>query len=187
MNSLLDASGNPFLQSAQDKPIVQFLKQQMMIRLVPSITGADGSKSPSVWQPRGNYVCLEHFVLAHGKYYRGVKLGKHYRPGQIKMCYHNSREALIDYEDLTYIEGYVSSVIPIAHAWNSDWNGDVVDTTLREGFSPLAAREYFGIEFDSDYVMENDGALIDNWENDWPLLRDSDLAAAVIIPFEDRR
>lgn len=175
---LLKASNNPFLRQAWDEPLVEFLRQQIVMRLIPAVTGG---------RPQLPYVCLEHFVLAHGKFYSGSPLDTRYRPGTIKMCYQNSKKAIKKHPELLYVEGYVSSMIPIAHAWNCDPEGNVVDLTLREHFSPLSERAYFGIEFRSDYLRQAVVPLIDDWTNNWPLLMDADLVSEVIVPFEERR
>lgn len=177
VDRLLKTTGNPNIEKFKHTPLVQFLIQQMVFRLVPLFTGGRPS-----WKEVSNYVCMEHFVLAHGCYYPGVKLGKFYQPGKIKHCYDNSREGMLAYPKLSYVEGYVTSVIPIAHAWNIDGNNEVVELTLREKFSPAKERSYFGVSFDPEYVIETGGSLIDDWENRWPLLRDADLVRAVVIP-----
>lgn len=177
VDSILREANNPNIQKFKNTPLVQYLVQQMVYRLLPTFTGG---RPP--WKEIGNYVCMEHFVLVNGNYYSGVRLGKFYKLGEIKHCYDNSREALLEYPGLTYIEGYVTSLIPIAHAWNIDGNSDVVELTLREKYSPVKERSYFGVSFDTEYVLETGGSLIDDWRNDWPLLRDAKLAKAVIIP-----
>lgn len=176
-DALLRSANNPNIQKFRDTPLVQYLVQQVVYRLLPEF-----AKGRTSWRESSNYVCMEHFILANGCYYPGIRLGKFYQPGEIKYCYDNSREALHEYPSLTYVEGYVTSVIPIAHAWNIDGNSEVVELTLREKYSPAKDRSYFGVSFDTEYAMETGGSLIDDWRNDWPLLRDAELAKAVIIP-----
>lgn len=176
-DALLRAANNPNIQKFKDMPLVQYLVQRVVYQLLPEFT-----KGRPSWKESRNYVCMEHFILANGCYYPGVRLGKVYRLGEIKHCYDNSREALLEYPNLTYVEGYVTSVIPIAHAWNIDGNNEAVELTLREKYSPAKERSYFGVSFNTEYAITTGGCLIDNWRDDWPLLRDAELAKAVIIP-----
>jgi len=119
----------------------------------------------------------------------------------VKQCFYNSQTLLMsamfhDFRhELRYVEGYANSVIPIQHGWLTI-NGKVVDLTMRmqenlKRRSPVHRnrlrnrvlgefpedREYFGVTFSTDHVrqeMVTSGlarALIDDWQNQWPLLR----------------
>lgn len=175
--ALLEQANNPYIEQYRDKDLTNYLIQQMAFRLAMGIVGSRPS-----WKETSNYVCMEHFVLVHGRFYRGVRLPKHYRSGPIKRCYDNSREGMNRYPNLEYVEGYVTSMIPIMHAWNQDANGDVVELTLREAFLPVKDRSYFGVLFDADYAAYTHGSVIDDWEENWPLLHDADLVSRVVIP-----
>jgi len=80
-------------------------------------------------KPGHAYTCLEDWLLKHGasmthgaKWTAGElavirRLRKQVRP-RLKQCFNNCQVALMRCEErLTYCEGYVSSVIPIYHAW----------------------------------------------------------------------
>lgn len=119
----------------------------------------------------------------------------------VKQCYYNSQLFLMDAKfhdhehELRYVEGYSIGVIPVQHGWLT-LNGKVIDLTMRlqeklKRQSPVcrnrlgnrvlgefpADREYFGVIFDTDHVcqeMVSSGtarSLIDDWENQWPLLK----------------
>lgn len=174
--ALLEAAANPYYLQHRETNLVSFMIQQIAARLIPCLTG----DRPD-WRNSGNYICMEHFVLVHGKYYRGTKLSKRYRRGVPKFCFDNSRNAM-DLYGLSYVEGYVEAIIPVLHAWNSDLNGDVVDTTLTDEAIPVHKRAYFGVQFDDDYARFNEGSLVDAWREDWPLLRNAELVNEVVIP-----
>jgi hypothetical protein len=78
----------------------------------------------------------------------------------------------LDREEFTYCEGYAISVIPVAHAWCLDGQGNVVDPTWS---GRLPCSDYFGLAFQTRFlrhqILENKyWGLIDAWRNDWPLL-----------------
>ena len=78
-------------------------------------------------------------------------------------------------KELEYVEGYAvreSFSSPVLHAWNSDADGFVVDTT----WQPLGIA-YFGVVIPRAVVLATRdarvpiGSSIDNWRQHWPLLR----------------
>jgi hypothetical protein len=124
------------------------------------------------------YLSTEDFILKHGKLAMGRKLPKGYTHGRIKQCFYNSQMMLMDHfiagsGRLTYVEGYVASIIPVHHGWLVDTEGNVIDLTLR---SADENTEYFGVAFNTDYVRRRivetglAGTLIDAPWNCFPLL-----------------
>lgn len=121
------------------------------------------------------YSCPEDFVLRHGIGMYGRR-PRPYRLRQIKQCFANSQALLFERalfnEKLTYVEGYVESVITIHHGWLVDKDGNVIDVTLRDS-EGLA---YYGVPFDTDYVAsiirQTDffGTLLQKYELGYPLL-----------------
>jgi hypothetical protein len=79
--------------------------------------------------------------------YRGKRM-------PMKQCFENAYRLIITDHSLTYCEGYISVYgIPIHHAWVIDINNKVRDPTLRKD-NKVPIREYFGVAFNTDYVMK---------------------------------
>jgi len=114
---------------------------------------------------------------------------------QIKQCFYNAQMLVLADRNnkLVYHEGYAfgRAIIAVQHGWASI-NGKVIDLTWRldqtirksgrlkdrvigvypEGF------EYVGVPFPDKDALRTKmlergwcGSLIDDWENDWPLIR----------------
>lgn len=94
--------------------------------------------------------------------------------GRPRHCFRNALLlAHLHPDDLTYVEGYAAGVIPVLHAWCVTADGHVVDPTWTTG----NGREYVGIAFDTDWVeaytdVRGIYGVIDDWQHDWPLVRD---------------
>lgn len=74
--------------------------------------------------------------------------------GQPKSCYQTCFQALWNYPELSYCEGFAISnevPIPIAHAWLIDDNSQVIDPTRNEDFTDCT---YFGVVFTEKFVRE---------------------------------
>lgn len=152
---------NPEVHMYLDTPIVQTML--MMMRGSPKI---------------GDYYGVYHFLLEHGRYFVNEQRDVQYGPKQ--QCYFTSQNDIVMNPNLLYVEGCVVATprlpVPIGHGWNITRDGSVIDRTLRE-----TTAEYWGVVFMRDYVI--DGlvgrnaaiALIDNWREDFPLLRDEEL------------
>jgi hypothetical protein len=144
----------------KDSPIKQFLEASTRVR-------------DTLVKPKGfKYSCIEEFVLKNGKNFPYKPLPPSVKRGEPKMCFKNATQLMIDRDDLTYVEGYALSIIPIMHAWCIDEDGNVVDPTM-----PMC--EYYGIPFDSAFVIgtmlrRKYYGIIDDWENGWPMLRRKD-------------
>jgi hypothetical protein len=88
---------------------------------------------------------------------------------EIKQCYLNSMQMAVEH-DLRYVEGFCFGIIPIAHAWNLDKNGNVVDVTLRpHGDEPYSSRAYLGLEIPLKHLINliretgTSSVLADTW------------------------
>lgn len=91
--------------------------------------------------------------------------GYHRLHGPPKHCFRNAALAAQLVPILTYCEGYVSSVIPVLHAWCLSPEGEVVELTLEKPGS-----DYFGIPFQLSFLVQQlqknrSYGLLDQWEN----------------------
>lgn len=118
----------------------------------------------------------------------------------IKQCFGNSQMLVLTDSTglLKYVEGMALGVIPVLHGWVTI-NNKVVDLTLRTyeedvykrprtpfrdrvlgDFPPR--RAYWGAEFTYKEVVSMTlakdcySSFLDDWQNDWPLLRTGKLA-----------
>jgi len=118
----------------------------------------------------GNYSCFEEFVYKNGLSFKLNSPPKNLKRGAMKECYRNALMLMLDNPSYFYVEGYAISIIPAMHAWCIDKNKHVIDPTWSDG------KEYFGVIFKRSYVQEQviktkRIGLIDNWQEEWPLLR----------------
>lgn len=90
------------------------------------------------------------FLLNHGEAFTYQSKPVRYRWGQMKQCFRNAAVLAITYPELTYVEGYASSVIPMPHAWVIDANGLVIDNTWRTLHTEKP--DYFGVRFATAYL-----------------------------------
>ena len=117
------------------------------------------------------YSSVEEFVLKHGKFYTPKELPKNVLEGKVKDCYMNAWHLATERKDLTYVEGYAASVIPVMHAWCVDKQGNVIDPTWGTG------KAYYGVPFTTDYIMKTAMrrkyfGILDNYQEGYPLLKE---------------
>jgi len=117
------------------------------------------------------YSSMEEFILKNGKFYEPKELPKDIPEGKVKDCFMNAWHLAIDRPDLTYVEGYASSIIPVLHAWCVDKQGNVIDPTWGTG------KAYYGVLFTKDYIMKTAMrrkifGIIDNYQEGYPLLKE---------------
>lgn len=117
------------------------------------------------------YRCLQEFVLKHGIECTAAPLPEGVKRGRVKLCYMNATKLALKRPDLVYVEGFAVGVIPVMHAWCVTPDGTVIDPTWDTG------RDYFGVPIKTGYlrraiVKSGFYGLIDNYQNEWPLLRE---------------
>lgn len=129
---------------------------------------ADGIRQIKEGQASGfHYSSLYDFVLREGRFY--VPEPHDFEQMEQRRCYDNAL-TVAALHGLPYIEGFAFSTvgIPVHHAWNAD--GDAaLDVTW-----PVLGSAYIGVEFPPVDVLEareRGATMIDDWQRDWPLLR----------------
>lgn len=146
------------------------------------ITAMDKLKKSSFPTPKGfHYHSPEEFVLENGTQYQvDYKTLNRFGVKAPKRCYQNAADYVLDHpgQGLTYVEGYVTTVIPIMHAWVVDKDGVIADVTIKvdgrkEEFYP---RDYFGVEIPTVTLMSllnytGKYGLLDAWQSEWPLFK----------------
>jgi len=125
---------------------------------------------PHCWFYYGFY----DFVLREGRFFTPRPRPADSRQGAAEEPFLNSLMNAAA-QQLEYVEGYAvqeSLSIPVLHAWNSDSQGLVIDTT----WDPPGVA-YLGVVIPRTLVFAASddegriGSSIDNWRQDWPLLR----------------
>ena len=98
--------------------------------------------------------CWAALLLAHGRAFQTKPRPGRLGLGYAKQCFRNATEVARHSANgrFAYVEGYAVGTVPIPveHAW-------VVDT--RDGLAceitwPLTGREYWGVQFDRDWLVE---------------------------------
>lgn len=100
-----------------------------------------------VFRPPGyKYANTADIVADLGVEYVGRELPARFHRGPQGQCFANAARLAQNCPDLTYVEGFGSSLFPIHHAWCIDEDGAVIDTTWED----LEARRYLGIPIPTD-------------------------------------
>lgn len=96
---------------------------------------------------------IESLVLAHGQPF--TKQIKSPFKGEPKSCFENCYQALYDFPELSYCEGFAIDDdldFGLSHAWLVNDNLEVIDPTwIGKRFQNCA---YFGVIFTDDFVLE---------------------------------
>jgi hypothetical protein len=116
------------------------------------------------------------FVLEYGWWYEPADLPEKIVAGAPRECFNNATDLIFHDAGLVYCEGYAiftSGIGPTIHACVTDGQGRAIDNT----WAPPGVA-YAGVPFLSTFLMmravEHRATigLIDDWQNNWPLLRD---------------
>jgi hypothetical protein len=92
------------------------------------------------------------FMVEHGREFEFGPDSFDSEKGEPKECYANAGRQALEDSGVTYVEGYVNSIIPIEHAWLVDnETGRVVETTLQSGDH---IKGYFGVPIKTEYLRE---------------------------------
>ncbi len=92
------------------------------------------------------YSCFEDFVLQHGREFNRIGVVPRSQRGRMKQCYKNAAHLALTHHELTYVEGYAVSIIPVMHAWCVTKRGTVIDPTWSDGYA------YYGVPFTRRYL-----------------------------------
>lgn len=140
------------------------------LRLLRQLQAEDGT-DPKGYLKRTS--C--QFVLDYGWFYEPGPFPQEVERGVEGECYNNAFRLALQDKSLVYVEGFATgkSGLRIHHAWVTDGTGRAIDNTWRK-----PGIVYAGVPFTTQFVsitgLRNKGvdSLIDDWEHDWPLLRE---------------
>lgn len=148
---------------SKHNPVVKYLRQIMELRI-------------KMAKPSGYYYSnLEHFFFEAGRDMEWGPLPKCVKPMKIGYCFNNAFKLAQD-EGYAYVEGYACGIIPVHHAWNIGHDGKVIDVTWAGRYTDENSA-YYGVEIPFAVVVDQllqkrTYGVVDNWEADWPLLKD---------------
>jgi hypothetical protein len=100
---------------------------------------------------------LAAWILDHGREFAVDARTFKGRRMRAKNCFGNATAMVLRDSSLTYVEGYVTALIPIHHAWVMRKDGSIIDPTLSLKGLNGTARDvdgYFGVPFSFDYLAE---------------------------------
>jgi hypothetical protein len=101
--------------------------------------------------PSGNF--LAKFLLAHGRTFAIDERTFKGRRMTIKQCFSNATRMVCRDPSLTYVEGFVSVIMPVHHAWVMRPDGGIIDPTLRiKGRVGPPPHDYFGVPFAAEFL-----------------------------------
>jgi hypothetical protein len=117
----------------------------------------------------------KQFVLEYGWFYKRAPLPQDVVLATRGECYNNALCLALENPSFVYCEGFAAGKggSRIHHAWVTDGRGRAIDNT----WVP-PGMVYAGVPFKAGFVsligLMNDGvgSLLDDWEHDWPLLRE---------------
>jgi len=112
---------------------------------------------------------MADLLLRHGRAWPRIN-EEAWPRGEMKQCFANAQRLATIHPELTYVEGYALSIIPVHHGWCVDPDGAVVDVTWK-----TRGAEYFGVPIRTRYLRKLSIAtgwwtsVFDNWQSDPPL------------------
>jgi hypothetical protein len=122
---------------------------------------------------RGSYTPID-YILKHGQSWGPRVFPDHIQQGPEHQCFKTSALLAIKHDNLRYVEGFATSVIPMPHAWLVDSDGNVIDPTWDKTYGD----DYFGVEIPTQtllkVILKTDqyGVLsFENWDKILKILR----------------
>jgi len=133
-----------------------------------------GTKEGQFLASCNTHVTITPFVEEFGQFFEAQSLPTKYDQAKRSLCYENAFWLAIEYEDLTYVEGFAKSPggrWGVLHAWCVDPHGRVIDNTWLDA----AESSYFGIPFKTAFLSQTVKkygryGLLDDIKNRWPLI-----------------
>jgi len=149
-------------RSKNEKQLVRFL----------DVIAAAGKPKAFSHNPAG-------FVRKFGRFYDPKQQPpREYAHGIPGLCYRNASKLAKKHREVVYVEGYALGVIPVAHAWCVDLiTGAIIETTWRE-----RGTLYYGVPFLTTFLLQApEPPFVDDWERDFPVLRESNGGLRTVI------
>lgn len=148
-------------KSLSDRDLLEYLEGMRNLR--------DRFKKPGIFV----YGSAEEFVLKHGTFFKPSGLPDGIRPMRLQQCFENSFRVAQRTKAVHYVEGFAIGIIPVAHAWIVDADGNAFDPTWASR-GDLGA-SYCGVELNLEEVkMSRRGgclSLLEDWRRDFPALQ----------------
>lgn len=127
-----------------------------------------------------HYSSVEDYLLKHGHFFTPSGLPEGIRPMRLQQCFENAWRVAQRTKAFHYVEGIAWGVIPCAHGWIVDRDGNAYDPTWAHARVGLGS-SYFGVELNLDEVRlsrrSGNMSLLDNWQRDYPALQGMDVIA----------
>ena len=92
------------------------------------------------------------FILKYGREWHVSEFSFTGQRGKPGSCFMNASRLALESSDLTYVEGFAASVVPMHHAWCVRLDGKVVDPTWRSS-SVVTHDDYWGVAFSDEYLL----------------------------------
>lgn len=137
---------------------------------------ADVIESINLYVPF-RYKSIQRLILEKGKPFLALVEPRPFK-GKPKSCFQNCFQALWNYPQLSYCEGFAISdqvVLAVSHAWLVNENWEVIEPTWDEKYTGC---NYFGVVFNAEFVSQialktkHYGILDNDLLNDHQLLRE---------------
>jgi len=101
------------------------------------------------WTAKVMPVGLLALIHERGRSFTSAALPADVERGEAKQCFRNAFQLAMSRDDLIYVEGYASSIIPVLHAWCVTTRGVVVDPTWKDAEECA----YYGIPLRRDFAQ----------------------------------
>ena len=132
------------------------------------------SISRSSHQGEWAWATYQRMILVHGVAGfkdKGPQLPDTYPVGDVGECFGNAAQLAWAHPELTYVEGYAGSLVPVEHAWCITKAGKIIDNTWTGAMFDERASAYMGIQYTTKFLTELlteqkiFGILSSDWRN----------------------